>query len=133
MKNAGRLSGRLFLLKQKTYHTGAGKIKRAGGEKSMKSITTDELLERMDAGNQMNIVDVREDDEVAEGMIPGAQHIKLGDVESRAGEFDKAVPYYIICRSGKRSGQATDFLNEQGIEAINVEGGMLDWKGETIV
>ena len=97
----------------------------------MKSITTDELLERMEAGEQLNIVDVREDDEVAAGMIPGAKHIKLGDIEARAGEFDKTESYFMICRSGKRSGQATDFLNEQGIEATNVEGGMLDWNGET--
>lgn len=97
----------------------------------MKTITTDELLERIEAGETLNIIDVREADEVAAGMISGAKHIPLGEVDSRIGEFDKDQPNYLICRSGARSGRASEFLNEQGIDAINVEGGMLNWNGET--
>lgn len=98
---------------------------------NLKTITTEELLQRVESGEQLNIIDVREEDEVAAGMIPGAKHIALGEIESRAGELDKSQAYYMVCRSGARSGRASDFLNEQGIEAINVEGGMLDWNGET--
>ncbi|MFD1030932.1 rhodanese-like domain-containing protein [Metaplanococcus flavidus] len=97
----------------------------------MKKITTDELLERIEAGEQLNIIDVREADEVAAGIIPGAKHIPLGEVDSRVGEFEKDKPYYLVCRSGARSGRASDFLNEQGVDATNVEGGMLNWNGET--
>lgn len=97
----------------------------------MKTITTDELLERIEAGETLNIIDVREDEEVAAGMIPGAKHIALGEVESRIGEFDKNQANYLVCRSGARSGRASQFLNEHGVEAINVEGGMLNWNGET--
>ncbi|WP_422123478.1 rhodanese-like domain-containing protein [Planococcus sp. X10-3] len=97
----------------------------------MKTITTDELLERVEAGEQLNIIDVREADEVAAGIIPGAKHIPLGEVDNRVAEFEKGQPYYMICRSGARSGRASEFLNEQGIDVTNVEGGMMNWKGET--
>ncbi|WP_033544067.1 rhodanese-like domain-containing protein [Planococcus sp. CAU13] len=98
----------------------------------MKTITTDELQERIESGEQLNIIDVRETEEVAAGMIPGAKHIPLGEIDIRADELGSGEPYYIVCRSGARSGRASDFLTEQGIDAINVEGGMLAWKGETI-
>ena len=97
----------------------------------MKTITTEELQKRVEAGEQLNIIDVREADEVAAGMIPGAKHIPLGEVDSRAGELDKDQPYYMVCRSGARSGKASAYLTEQGIDATNVEGGMLSWNGET--
>lgn len=102
------------------------------GGTPMKTITTDELQQRVESDEQLNIIDVREAEEVAAGMIPGAKHIPLGEIDSRTDEFDAGEQYYIVCRSGARSGRASDFLNEQGIEAINVEGGMLSWKGETI-
>lgn len=97
----------------------------------MKTITTEELQKRVEAGEQLNIIDVREPDEVAAGMIPGAKHIPLGEVDSRVEDFSKDQPYYMVCRSGARSGNATSFLNDQGIDATNVEGGMLSWNGET--
>ncbi|RAZ79172.1 rhodanese-like domain-containing protein [Planococcus halotolerans] len=97
----------------------------------MKTITTDELQQRIESGEQLNIIDVREAEEVAAGMIPGAKHIPLGEIEDRAGELDSGQPYYMVCRSGARSGRASDYLNEQGIDATNVEGGMLSWNGET--
>jgi len=97
----------------------------------MKEITPVEVKELLASGKQLNLVDVRESDEVAEGMIPGAIHIPLGDVEARVGELDKSKPYIIICRSGGRSGRATDFLEEAGYDAANMTGGMLEWNGET--
>lgn len=97
----------------------------------MKTITTDELQQRIESGEQLNIIDVREADEVAAGMIPGAKHIPLGEIEDRAGELDSGQPYYMVCRSGARSGRASAYLNELGIDATNVEGGMLSWNGET--
>ena len=97
----------------------------------MKEITPVEVKELLESGKQLNLVDVRESDEVAEGMIPGAIHIPLGDVEARIGELDKSKPYIIICRSGGRSGRATDFLVDAGYGAANMTGGMLEWNGET--
>lgn len=98
----------------------------------MKTITTDELQTRVEAGEELNIIDVREEDEVATGMIPGAKHIPLGEMEERVGELDAQKEYYMICRSGRRSEMAGGILETNDIDATNVEGGMLAWNGETI-
>ncbi|MFD1203710.1 MULTISPECIES: rhodanese-like domain-containing protein [Sporosarcina] len=96
----------------------------------MKEITTDDLLQKLDNGETLNLIDVREDDEVATGMISGAIHIPLGEIPERMEELDKATPYVLICRSGGRSGRAAEFLEAQGYDVTNMVGGMLDWKGE---
>ena len=59
----------------------------------MKEITSTEVQELLNKGEQLNLVDVREADEVAEGIIPGAIHIPLGDVAARISEFDKSKAY----------------------------------------
>ena len=96
----------------------------------MKSITTDELKAKLEAGETVNLIDVREVDEVAAGHIPGIVNIPLGLLEFRMHELDKNTPYVMVCRSGGRSGQATAFLASQGYDVTNMTGGMLDWAGE---
>lgn len=93
-------------------------------------MSIEEILNLLDANEDLNIIDVREDDEVAEGVIPGATHIPLGQVEERLGELDKAKDYIIVCRSGGRSGRACEFLAGQGFDVTNLEGGMLAYDGE---
>ena len=97
----------------------------------MKEITPVEVKELLDSGEQLNLVDVREDDEVAEGIIPGAVHIPLGEVVERVSELDKSKPYIIVCRSGGRSGRATEYLADAGYDVANMTGGMLEWEGVT--
>lgn len=97
----------------------------------MKEITTEVLQERLEKGESLHLIDVREADEVAEGMIPGAVHIPLGEIAERAGELDAKTPYIMICRSGGRSGRATEYLTAEGYDVTNMVGGMLDWNGET--
>ncbi|MEG0384470.1 MAG: rhodanese-like domain-containing protein [Solibacillus sp.] len=96
----------------------------------MKSITTTELQQRLEAGEQINLIDVREVGEVQEGHIPGIVNIPLGLLEFRMHELDKSKAYVMVCRSGGRSGQATEFLDAQGFDVTNMTGGMLDWAGE---
>jgi len=96
----------------------------------MKTIQPDELLAKLDAGEKVNMIDVREADEVATGIIPGAEHIPLGLVEFKYQELDKSKEYVMICRSGGRSGKACQFLEEQGYHVTNLSGGMLEWQGE---
>ncbi|WP_438313514.1 rhodanese-like domain-containing protein [Sporosarcina sp. FA9] len=97
----------------------------------MKEITTVELQTMLEKGDVLNLIDVRENDEVAEGVIPGAKHIPLGDVEARMEELDKTAEYIVICRSGGRSGRATQFLSDAGYDVTNMVGGMLEWNGKT--
>lgn len=97
----------------------------------MKEITTSELQERLGKGEHLSMIDVREADEVATGMIEGAVHIPLGEVPVRMHELNRETPYIMICRSGGRSGRASEFLADEGYDVTNMVGGMLEWQGET--
>jgi rhodanese-related sulfurtransferase len=77
-------------------------------------------------GPSAHIVDVREPDEWANGHIGHASLVPLATVPGNLEAFD-AEPTYVVCRSGGRSGQACDFLRNQGRAAVNVTGGMIAW------
>lgn len=96
-------------------------------------ITTEELEQKIDNGEELNLVDVREDEEVAGGMIPGAKHIRMGEIPTRLDEFDKEKEYIFICRSSRRSENVCFFMQEQGYKVRNMVGGMLEWKGEVVL
>ncbi|MBD3108244.1 rhodanese-like domain-containing protein [Bacillus sp. AGMB 02131] len=96
----------------------------------MKQISAKEVEQLINAGKTLNLIDVREAHEVAEGHIAGAVNIPLGLIEFRMNELDKSKEYIMVCRSGGRSGQATQFLESQGFNVTNMTGGMLDWEGE---
>ncbi|MFP7358226.1 rhodanese-like domain-containing protein [Kurthia gibsonii] len=96
----------------------------------MKTITTTEVQEKLAAGEELHLIDVREVEEVEAGKIPGIIHIPLGLLEFRMHELDKNTPYIMVCRSGGRSGQATQFLEQQGYDVTNMNGGMMMWGGD---
>lgn len=75
------------------------------------------------------ILDVREDDEWQAGHIDRAVHIPLGELMERYGEvpMDDDEDVVVVCRSGGRSAQAVEWLNSNGIDAINLTGGMGAW------
>jgi rhodanese-related sulfurtransferase len=81
------------------------------------------------------ILDVRTADEIAEGVIPGAQHLDIflgqGFLDGLEA-LDKSKNYYVYCRSGNRSGQACALMQSVGFEsAFNLEGGFMNWAGDT--
>ncbi|WJY51505.1 rhodanese-like domain-containing protein [Streptomyces chengbuensis] len=77
------------------------------------------------------VLDVREDDEWAAGHVEGALHVPIGDFVARFGEVTEAVAdgrrAYVMCRVGGRSAQVTQYLVQQGIDAVNIDGGMQAW------
>ena len=83
-------------------------------------------LERLLATGAV-LVDVREDDEYADGHIAGALHVTLSTVPDRVSEIPTSGPVYVICAIGGRSARAAEFLRGQGIDAINVAGGTNGW------
>ncbi|WP_239770017.1 rhodanese-like domain-containing protein [Mammaliicoccus sp. P-M57] len=93
----------------------------------MKEITVTELAEKITSSNPINIIDVREDDEVALGMIPGAKHIPMGEISNELKHFDKDQTYYIVCAGGVRSAKVVEYLNDHDIDAVNIDGGMNEW------
>ncbi len=97
----------------------------------MRTITVEQLKARMDAGEKLHLIDVREKYEYDEFNI-GAQLIPLGAIQSmQADELDGLENEEIIlhCRSGKRSATAALFLESMGFtNTVNVEGGVLAWR-----
>ena len=74
------------------------------------------------------LLDVREDDEWAAGHAPGATHIPLGQLAARTSELAPDRHVLAICRSGNRSGTATEQLSAAGFDVVNVGGGMQAWQ-----
>lgn len=96
----------------------------------MESITVDELKKKILDPNPVNIVDVRNDEETAMGVIPGAKTIPMDQIPDNLNEFNKNDTYYIICAAGVRSAKVVQYLESQNIHAVNVDGGMNEWGDE---
>jgi rhodanese-related sulfurtransferase len=97
----------------------------------MNTITVDELKARMDKGENINLVDVREPHERANFNI-GGRHVPIGKIQQM--EFDdledlKDKEVILYCRSGNRSGIAGQFLEQIGFKnTVNLTGGMVAWE-----
>jgi rhodanese-related sulfurtransferase len=100
-------------------------------EQGVKEITPQELMEKLAAGEKLQVIDVREVEEWNGGHIKEAKLIPLGFLPHRVDELDKETPVVLVCRSGARSHMATQYLQELGFDAANMVGGMLAWPGET--
>lgn len=72
----------------------------------------------------IQVLDVREDDEWAAGRIDGAVHIPLGELDRRVDELDRNRPVVTVCRSGGRAGKAAEVLGGAGLTAEVMAGGM---------
>jgi rhodanese-related sulfurtransferase len=97
----------------------------------MQTITVEELNAKIQSGEKINLLDVREPHENAEFNIGGILH-PLGKIQTmQLDEIEdmKDQPLYVYCRSGNRSGQACLILETAGFaNTINVVGGMLAWQ-----
>jgi rhodanese-related sulfurtransferase len=96
----------------------------------MQEITVQELKEKMDAGEDFQLIDVREDFEYETSNI-GGQLIPLGGIVIEAGKISKDKPVVVMCRSGKRSAAAIAQLEQMGYTNLsNLQGGILAWASE---
>jgi sulfur-carrier protein adenylyltransferase/sulfurtransferase len=98
----------------------------------MEEITPAELKQRLDKGDDIQIVDVREDNEVAIGRIPNSIHIPLGQILGRMNEIDPNRETVVHCKMGGRSARAIDALQRSGYQGklMNLKGGILRWSDE---
>ena len=81
------------------------------------------------------VIDVREDKEMKDGIIQGAQHITLGQLPDRIAELEKSKkdPVLVYCRSGSRSGHACNLLTKAGFEDVsNLTGGIMAWESANL-
>ena len=76
------------------------------------------------------LVDVREDDEVAAGRLAGARHVALAELTAQADTISRDEPVLFYCRTGSRSAMATDAFRRAGYEAYNLAGGLAAWQGQ---
>jgi adenylyltransferase/sulfurtransferase len=91
-------------------------------------ITSVELKQRLDRGDKLTLVDVREPNEYQINRIPGTVLIPLGDVPRRYAELNKDDEIVVHCKMGGRSAKAADFLRSVGFKRVlNLKGGILDW------
>lgn len=100
----------------------------------MADLSQEEWVEQLGKDENTFILDVRTDDEVADGYIPNSNHIDIylgqGFIDELQ-KLDKSKKYYVYCRSGNRSGQACAIMNSIGFEnTYNLEGGFMNWEGE---
>ncbi len=77
---------------------------------------------------QTVLLDVREQDEWDAGHAPQAQHIPMSELAGRLGELPADQEVLVVCRSGGRSARVTAYLNANGWDARNVDGGMQSWQ-----
>ena len=98
----------------------------------MEEITPTELKQRLDKGDDIQIIDVREDNEVAIGRIPNSKHIRLAEVLARMNEIDPNRETVVHCKMGGRSARAIDALQRSGFKGklVNLKGGITGWSNE---
>jgi NADPH-dependent 2,4-dienoyl-CoA reductase/sulfur reductase-like enzyme/rhodanese-related sulfurtransferase len=98
-------------------------------EGSVQGIQASEVRERLRTSKEsLQVLDVREEDEVKEKRIPDSTWIPLGELKKRMGELDKKKEIAVHCESGLRSYKACLNLRHEGFENVkNIDGGMLCW------
>ena len=76
---------------------------------------------------EVAVLDVREPDEWAAGHIEGALHIPMQEVPGRLADVPVDGQVLVVCKVGGRSAQAVAYLSHLGRDAVNLDGGMVDW------
>ncbi|QFZ16125.1 rhodanese-like domain-containing protein [Saccharothrix syringae] len=92
------------------------------------SVEVSEVPARLPDGKVL--LDVREPDEWAAGHAPGALHIPMSELAGRLGELPADADLYVVCRAGGRSARVVQYLNANGWDATNVDGGMQVWAAQ---
>jgi rhodanese-related sulfurtransferase len=86
------------------------------------------LKARLERGDRIFILDVREPFEISVAPFPGASHIPMGDIPSRLTELDPDRETVVVCHHGVRSAQVAMYLARQGFERVlNLTGGIDAW------
>jgi rhodanese-related sulfurtransferase len=89
------------------------------------TVTMDNLPDPLPRG--VTVLDVRESVEWAHGHIEGALHIPMSSLPERLGELPEGQTL-VVCKIGGRSARVVAWLQQHGHEAINLDGGMLEWE-----
>lgn len=94
-------------------------------------VSPEEFEAKLKADTTAYLLDVRKPDEFEEGHLKGAHLLNWLDnytFKKEAGNIDKTKTVYVYCRSGRRSGEASEYLAGQGYKVVDMEGGILSWE-----
>ncbi len=100
------------------------------GMSMVKEIKRDEVEQKIADDENLTVIDVREAWELENKKMPGVKNIPIGEIPNRLSELEKEEPYYILCASGSRSGEAAKYLEERGYDVTNITDGMVGWEDE---
>ena len=95
-----------------------------------KQISPEKVVNRLQNGEEVFIIDVRETGEVSGGKISGVKNNPLGQITLRKSELEKEKSYVVVCQSGNRSKAACGILGALGFKVEDMIGGMNDWEGK---
>lgn len=102
----------------------------------MVELSQDKWNENREKDSTSVMLDVRTPEEYEEKHIPGAKLINIREPQAfmeAIQQLPKDASYFVYCRSGARSAQACQVLDQLGVEAtFNLKGGILDWRGEVV-
>ncbi len=94
----------------------------------IQEIDASTLENRIDAGDDFLLLDIRSAGELAQGVLPNAEHIPMHLIPLRLSELPKDKDVILYCHSGARSYHACAYLAQQGYtNAVNLRGGILAW------
>lgn len=94
----------------------------------VKEIDAADLQARLAADEDVLLVDIRSDAEIAQGMLPNSDHMAMHLIPLRLQDLPKDKDIVLYCRSGARSYHACNFLNQQGVSnVLNLRGGIISW------
>lgn len=94
----------------------------------VKEISVLDLKEKLDRKDDFILIDVRRKEELDICQLPEAIHIEMSEIPNRINELDPDKEYAILCRSGRRSFDVTNFLMQNDFSnVVNIKGGILDW------
>ena len=111
---------------------GIGPAAAPTGSAGMEEITPVELKRRLDLGQDIQIIDVREPHEYAIARLPNTKLIPLGGIAGRSGEIDPSRETVVHCKGGVRSAKAIETLKAGGFKGrlLNLKGGILAWSSD---
>lgn len=91
-------------------------------------IDSETLHQRLAGGERVRVVDIRTPEEVAQGVIPGSEHLPMHLIPLRLAELPRDREVILYCRSGARSYHACTYLRQQGhTRVVNLRGGIVAW------
>ena len=92
---------------------------------SVPSVAVDQLPTPLPDG--LTVLDVRESIEWQHGHVEGSVHIPMTELPEHVGDLPTEGQVLVVCKVGGRSARVVQYLQQQGIEAVNLDGGLLEW------